>query len=108
MTSANFILSFSLYEIASKYGKNVNSPISKHILPKEWYYLRNYTEKPVIYQFCNDKDSYLCSSKDLFTRCFKQHKNNALTKEFIHKKFYSNVVKNTWNVFTLNILELTA
>jgi len=32
---ASSILSLSFYEIASKYGKNVKSPISKYIKPKE-------------------------------------------------------------------------
>ena len=103
---ANSILSLSIPELANKYGRNVNSPISKYTLPDEWDDLRNYKGVPGIYQFYNEKDSYLGSSKDLFTRCFKQHKNNALTKESIHKKFYSNVVKNTWSSFTLNILEI--
>jgi len=104
---ANSILSLSLHAISSKYGKNVNSPISKYTLPEEWENLRYYKGIPGIYQFFNDKDSYLGSSKDIFTRCFKQHKNNALTKDSIHKKFYSYVVKNTWSGFTLNVLEVT-
>ena len=43
----------------------------------------------------------------MFVRCFKQHKNNAFTKNSVHKKFYSNVIKNSWSAFTLNILDLT-
>lgn len=52
-------------------------------------------------------ESYLGSTKDLYIRCFKQHKNNAFTKTSKHKKFYNYVVKNTWSAFTLNILDLT-
>lgn len=101
------VLLLSLDEIASKYGKSVSTPIAKFILPKEWSSLRNYKDLPGIYQFCNGKDSYLGSSKDLFTRCFKQHKNNAFTKTSRHKKFYNNVVKNTWSAFTFSIIDLT-
>lgn len=92
---ANYILSLSLDEIAFKYGNNVRIPVAKYNLPADWDLLRNYKGIPGIYLFCNGKDSYLGSSKDLFTRCFTQHKNNAFTKKSIHKKFYSNVVKNT-------------
>lgn len=36
-----------------------------------------------------------------------EHKNNAFTKTSKHIKFYTSVVNNTWNVFTLDILDLT-
>lgn len=62
---------------------------------------------PGIYQFIRDNDSYICSTSNLFTRCFTQHKNNAFSKTSKHKKFYTDVIKNSWNVFKLIILNIT-
>lgn len=66
-----------------------------------------------IYLFSSGENSYLGSSKDLFKRCFTQHKNNAFTQTSKHSKFYNNVVTNSsclWrgrSIFTLYILDLT-
>ena len=116
----NSVLALSLQEISSKY-RNINSasmsaancdstiPLSSCYikLPDNWSTLRNYKDLPGIYKFSYGKDSYVGSSKNLFKRCFTEHKNNAFTKTFKHIKFYSCVVNNTWNVFTLYILDLT-
>ena len=56
---------------------------------------RTYKGVPGIYLFSSDDNSYLGSSKNLFTRCFTQHKNNAFTQISKHSKFYNNVVTNS-------------
>ena len=55
---ANSILSFSLNVIGSKYGKNIDNPIAKYIIPTEWNSLRNYKGLPGIFLFSNKQDSY--------------------------------------------------
>jgi len=78
------VLSLSLYEIASKYGKDVSTLIV--ILPK-----KGYKGLPGIYQFCNGKESYLGSSKNLFTR--KQHKTMPLLKHLNITSFTAMLLK---------------
>lgn len=100
------ILSIPLNVVATKYGNGIKNPLIKINLPEEWHLLRKYKLIAGIYLFVNDINSYLGSSKNLFNRCFVEHKNKAFTNTSKHKKFYNNVVKNTWNDFTLYILEL--
>ena len=81
-----------MLNLASKYGKGLEFPIEKLVLPKDWDLLRNYNDIPGIYQFCNKNGSYVGSSKNLFTRCFKDHRLRALSKTSRHNKFYREVV----------------
>ena len=103
------ILSIPLNVVATKYGNGIKNPLIKINLPEEWYLLRKYKLIAGIYLFINGIDSYLGSSQNLFNslrgRCFIEHKNKAFTNTSKHKKFYSNVVKNSWNAFTLYILD---
>jgi REP element-mobilizing transposase RayT len=67
---------------------------------------------PGIYQFkhINGTDSYIGSTKDLFYRCFNQHKNHAFTNTNRHRLFYKSVIKNGWRrspSFNLKILSIT-
>lgn len=111
----NSVLTLSLQEISSKYriiklaSAKCDSmiPLCSIKLPENWSTLRNYKGLPGIYKFSNGKNSYVGSSKNIFKRCFTEHKNNAFTKTSKHIKFYTSVVNNTWNVFTLDILDLT-
>ena len=100
------ILSIPLNVISAKYGSGIKNPIIKINLPEEWQNLHKYKFIAGIYLFVNGKNSYLGSSKNLFNRCFVEHKNKAFTNTSKHKKFYSNIVKSTWNAFTLYILEI--
>jgi hypothetical protein len=59
-----------------------------------------------IYQFVIGSDSYIGSTKDLFKRCFIQHKNHAFNYTNKHKLFYNKVVKYGWKSFYLNIFSL--
>lgn len=69
--------------------------------------IRNYNEVPGIYQFCNKDNSYVGSSKNLFYRCYKDHRIRAFSKISRHNKFYKEVAINGWESFTLYILDLT-
>lgn len=64
---------------------------------------------PGIYQFknINGTDSYIGSTKDLFYRCFNQHKNHAFTNTNRHRLFYKSVLKKGWSSFNLKILSVT-
>ena len=69
-----------------------------------WDFLRDFKSKAGIYQFVIGSDSYIGSTKDIFKRCFIQHKNLAFTKPNKHKLFYKTVVENGWDKFILNII----
>jgi len=95
-------------------GLNNKFVISKVL--NSWEFLRSFKQRCLlfnrhlisgIYQFVFGSDSYIGSSKDIFSRCFLQHKNKALTKPNLHNKFYSAVVKNGWDQWTLNIICIT-
>ena len=58
-----------------------------------------YKNIPGVYQFSIGNESYIGSTTNLFIRCITQHKNNALTNTPKHNKFYSKVLKNSWNAF---------
>lgn len=88
----------------SKYKLNNN--IITIDLNLSWDLLKNFKKIPVIYQFIIGSDSYIGSTKDIYNRCFIQHKNKALTSKNIHTKFYSRVKINGWNNFTLKILSI--
>ena len=83
-------------------GFNKNFVIKKPL--NSWDFLKDFKSKAGIYQFVFGSDSYIGSTKDIFKRCFIQHKNNAFTNTNKHKLFYTFVVKHGWNDFTLNIL----
>lgn len=100
------ILSIPLNVLVTKYGSGIKNPLIKLSLPQDWNLLRSYKLMAGIYIFVIGKNSYLGSSQNLFNRCFVEHKNKAFTNTSKHTKFYSNVVKNTWDAFTLFILEL--
>ena len=100
------ILSIPLNVLVTKYGSGIKNTLIKISLPQDWNLLRSYKLMAGIYIFVNGKNSYLGSSQNLFNRCFVKHKNKAFTNTSKHTKFYSNVVKNTWDAFTLFILEL--
>ncbi len=85
----------------------LNKNITKIDLSQSWDLLKNFKKVPGIYQFLLGSDSYIGSTKDIYNRCFIQHKNRAFTAQNRHKKFYSLVVNNGWSKFTLNILNLT-
>ena len=53
------VLSINLINLASKYGKGLNSPIDKLVLPKDWDLLKDYKEASGVYQFTNKNDSYV-------------------------------------------------
>ena len=69
-----------------------------------WDFLRDFKSKAGIYQFVIGSDSYIGSTKDIFKRCFIQHKNLAFTKPNKHKLFYKTVVENVWDKYILNII----
>ena len=86
---------------------NVKENIANIDLSLSWDLLRNFKKVPGIYQFTLASDSYIGSTKDIYNRCFIQHKNRAFTFQNKHKKFYTLVEKNGWSKFTLNILRVT-
>lgn len=69
-----------------------------------WGFLRDFKSKAGIYQFVLGSDSYIGSTKDLYNRCFLQHKNQAFTKTNKHRLFYNAVIENGWGKWTLNII----
>lgn len=77
-------------------------------LSLSWDSLKKFKQVPGIYRFSLENDSYIGSTKDIYSRCFIQHKNQAFTSKNKHKKFYSLVGKNGWNKFTLTILKVTS
>lgn len=72
----------------------LNKNITKIDLSQSWDLLKNFKKVPGIYQFLLGSDSYIGSTKDIYNRCFIQHKNRAFTAQNRHKKFYSLVVNN--------------
>jgi hypothetical protein len=117
------ILSIPLNVVATKYGSAIKNPLIKIDLTEEWHLLRKYKfiagiegyfflPFPLLRSADPKKrggggiNSYLGSSQNLFNRCFVDHKNKAFTNTSKHTRFYNNVVKYTWNAFTLYILEL--
>jgi hypothetical protein len=86
---------------------NVKKNIANIDLSFSWDLLRDFKKVPGIYQFTLGTESYIGSTKDIYNRCFIQHKNRAFTSQNKHKKFYSLVEKNGWNKFTLSILRVT-
>jgi len=83
------ILSIPLNVISAKYGSGIKkNPIIKINLnlPEEWQNLHKYKFIAGIYLFVNGKNSYLGSSKNLFNRCFVEHKNKAFTNTSKQKK----------------------
>ena len=73
---------------------NVKENIANIDLSLSWDLLRNFKKVPGIYQFTLASDSYIGSTKDIYNRCFIQHKNRAFTSQNKHKKFYTLVEKN--------------
>jgi len=100
-----FILLLSVEDVAKKYQLGIETSLKKIHLPEEWSLLRQYINIAGIYLFVNGKDSYLGYFKDLFRRCFIEHKNKSITSTSKQRKYYNNVVKNSLNIFTLYILE---
>lgn len=85
---------------------NLNKNITKIDLSQSWDSLKNYKKVTGIYQFVFGSESYIGSTKDIYNRCFIQHKNLAFTSTNKHKQFYSLVVNNGWSKFNLNILKI--
>ena len=69
-----------------------------------WDFLRDFKSKAGISQFVLGSDSYIGSTKDLYNRCFLQHKNHAFTNTSKHRFFYNAVVENGWGKWILNII----
>lgn len=105
-TNLNRILNIQT-EIEHKSSiNNLNKNITKIDLSLSWNLLKDFKKVPGIYQFVSGSESYIGSTKDIYNRCFIQHKNSAFTSPNKHKKFYSLVVNNGWSKFTLNILKI--
>lgn len=108
---AKTILNIPLDIVANKFGNGIKNPLIRIDLPKDWEMLRQFYLKAGIYFFVselkNDVNSYLGSSMNIFRRCFGEHKNKAFTDTSRHLGFYNYVLKNSWSVFSLYILELT-
>jgi group I intron endonuclease len=85
----------------------VNENIANIDLSFSWDLLKDFKRVPGIYQFTLGTESYIGSTKDIYNRCFIQHKNHAFTSQDKHKKFYNLVEKNGWSKFTLSILRVT-
>ena len=95
-TNLKRILNFQKEIEQNSQIKNLNKNITKMDLSQSWYLLKEFKKVPGIYQFVLGFDSYIGSSatKDIYNRCFIQHKNIAFTAQNKHKKFYSLVVNN--------------
>ena len=91
--------------LQNKFMGLVPSDIKKK-LSDSWTFLRDYKSVPGIYLFEYCTDFYLGSTKNLYQRCFLEHKNHALTNTKKHAKFYNRVVELGWNKFSLAILQL--
>lgn len=115
--SSTFIFSKYLTENINRIHQNVNKPsvgskfycaTNKFIVSKplssSWYFLNDFKSIAGIYQFLVDSESYIGSTKDIYKRCFTEHKNNAFVKTKKHRLFYNSVIKNGWDKYTLNII----
>jgi group I intron endonuclease len=109
----NSVLGVPLEDYSLKYDPANNTFVKSERLSRytsgRWYFLKDFklvATPPGIYQFLIGSDSYIGSTKDLFKRCFIQHKNHAFTHTNKHKLFYNKVVSHGWKSFNLNILSL--
>jgi len=104
------IINRPLEEYVLKYEPNKNHFVKSESLSKNsspnWNFLKEFKLVPGIYQFIRDSDSYIGSTKDLYRRCFIQHKNQVFINTNKHKLFYNMVVRHGWDSFKLNILFL--
>ncbi len=106
-TNLKRILNFQKEIEQNSQIKNLNKNITKIDFSQSWYLLKEFKKVAGIYQFVLGFDSYIGSTKDIYNRCFIQHKKLAFSAPNKHKKFYSLVVNNGWSKFTLNILNIT-
>lgn len=83
---------------------DLNKILLKESLDGSWNFFKQYTEIPGVYQFTIGSESYVGSTKNIYNRCFIQHKNQAFTNTKKHKLFYTRVVKHGWKDFSFNLL----
>lgn len=96
------IIKNQIGEVTSSY--ELSNSLVTIDLKLSWDPLKNFKNVSGIYQFIIGTESYIGSSKDIYNRCFFQHKNKALTSSSIHKKFYGKVKTNGWNNFIFKFL----
>lgn len=94
----------------SKYDPEI-FPIYNLSLKQGWKSLEKYKNIPGIYKFTalflNDStDTYIGSTKNIYQRCYIQHKNHAFVNTKKHYLFYNKVVQNGWESFQLSILTI--
>ncbi len=88
-----------------------NLPVYNLSLKEGWKSLDQYKNIPGIYKFTalplfGGVDTYLGSTKNIYYRCYIQHKNQAFINTKKHLLFYNKVVHNGWESFQLSILAL--
>lgn len=83
---------------------DLNNNLLEKSLQGSWDFFKEYKNIPGVYQFTVNSESYVGSTKNLYNRCFVQHKNQAFTNTNKHKLFYTNVVKYGWKNFKFKLL----
>ena len=94
----------------SKYNTD-NLPVYNLSLKEGWKSLNQYKNIPGIYKFTalplyGGEDTYLGSTKNIYQRCYVQHKNQAFNNTNKHLLFYNKVIQNSWESFELSILAI--
>jgi len=110
-TYVNSVINIPLEEFLIKYNPSKNHYIKSSSLSKslnKWSFLKEFKLVPGIYQFELIKgfESYIGSTKDLYKRCYTQHRTQAITYTNKHKLFYNKVRLQGWDSFNLKILYL--
>nr|YP_009912216.1 hypothetical protein [Phallus echinovolvatus]QLD96652.1 hypothetical protein [Phallus echinovolvatus] len=100
-TYVNSVINIPLEEFLLKYDPSNNHCIKSSLLsksPNKWSFLKEFKLVPGIYQFELIKgfDSYIGSTKDLYKRCYTQHRTQAITHTNKHKLFYNKVISQGW------------
>jgi hypothetical protein len=97
----------------SKYDPEI-LPIYNLSLKEGWKSLEQALREkniPGIYKFTalplyGGVDAYIGSTKNIYQRCYIQHKNHAFINTKKHLLFYNKVVQNGWESFQFNILAI--
>lgn len=99
------LLTVSAQELAVIDTKEILSlPEVTLTLPSGFYGISKFKETSGIYHF-KDKTGkgYVGSSANLFQRIYRVHRVNAFSKTNLHSLFYSNVVSQGWENFSLTL-----
>jgi hypothetical protein len=105
------VINVPLENFLLKYDPSKNDFLRSVLLSEsssKWSFLKEFKLVPVIYQFdfIGKSYSYIGSTKDLYRRCYTQHRIQAFTHTNKHKLFYKKVVSNGWSNFKIKILFL--